>query len=127
MAGLAIIKHAFNLPEEALCERWVEIPIIKFCGEAFFRHDVSLRSDARKVSMVGFSGGVMAYRSNLERCSFGCAGNPEANLARTIAQIIGTIAARSFSASAFALLASRRNLAALGASLDRGCLASART
>lgn len=26
MAGLAILKHTFNLSDEALCERWVENP-----------------------------------------------------------------------------------------------------
>src|SRR6476660_10129806 len=41
MAGLAILKHTFNLSDEALCERWVENPYYQlFCGEAFFRHDV---------------------------------------------------------------------------------------
>ena len=42
MAGLAILKHTFNLSDEALCERGVENPYYQlFCGEAFFRHDVS--------------------------------------------------------------------------------------
>lgn len=42
MAGLAILKHTLNLSDEALCERWVETPYYQlFCGEAFFRHDVS--------------------------------------------------------------------------------------
>jgi IS5 family transposase len=41
MAGLAILKHTFNLSDEALCERWVENPYHQlFCGEAFFRHDL---------------------------------------------------------------------------------------
>jgi hypothetical protein len=41
MAGLAILKHTFNLSDEALCERWVENPYYQLvCGEAFFRHDV---------------------------------------------------------------------------------------
>jgi IS5 family transposase len=45
MAGLAIIKPAFNLPEEALCERRVENSYYQlFCDETFFRHDVPLRS-----------------------------------------------------------------------------------
>jgi IS5 family transposase len=26
MAGLAILKHSFDLSDEALCERWVENP-----------------------------------------------------------------------------------------------------
>ena len=41
MAGLAILKHTFNLSDEALCERWVENPYYQlFCGEEFFRHDL---------------------------------------------------------------------------------------
>lgn len=41
MAGLAILKHTFNLSDEALCERWTENPYYQlFCGEEFFRHDL---------------------------------------------------------------------------------------
>ena len=41
MAGLAILKHTFNLSDENLCERWVENPYYQlFCGEALFRHDL---------------------------------------------------------------------------------------
>jgi IS5 family transposase len=40
MAGLAILKHTFNLSDEELCARWVENPYFQFlCGETFFRHD----------------------------------------------------------------------------------------
>lgn len=40
MAGLAILKHTFNLSDEALCERWIENPYYQlFCGETFFRHE----------------------------------------------------------------------------------------
>jgi IS5 family transposase len=39
MAGLAILKHTFNLSDEAVCERWVESPYFQyFCGETFFQH-----------------------------------------------------------------------------------------
>jgi len=39
MAGLAILKHTFNLSDEALCERWVENPYYQYlCGEEFFQH-----------------------------------------------------------------------------------------
>ena len=39
MAGLAILKHSYNLSDEALCERWVENPYFQhFCGEEFFQH-----------------------------------------------------------------------------------------
>ena len=42
MAGLAILKHTFNLSDEALCERWVENPYFQYlCGEEFFRHELS--------------------------------------------------------------------------------------
>jgi transposase, IS5 family len=41
MAGLAILKHTFDLSDEVLCERWVENPYYQlFCGEEFFRHDL---------------------------------------------------------------------------------------
>ena len=39
MAGLAILKHSFDLSDEALCERWVENPYYQYlCGEEFFQH-----------------------------------------------------------------------------------------
>jgi len=39
MAGLSILKHTYNLSDEALCERWVENPYFQhFCGETFFQH-----------------------------------------------------------------------------------------
>jgi transposase, IS5 family len=41
MAGLAILKHTYDLSDEALCERWVENPYYQYlCGEEFFRHDL---------------------------------------------------------------------------------------
>jgi IS5 family transposase len=39
MAGLAILKHTYDLSDEVLCERWVENPCYQFfCGEEFFQH-----------------------------------------------------------------------------------------
>ena len=39
MAGLAILKHSYNLSDEVLCECWVENPYFQyFCGEEFFQH-----------------------------------------------------------------------------------------
>ncbi|RWA76480.1 MAG: transposase, partial [Mesorhizobium sp.] len=39
MAGLAILKHTFNLSDEVLCERWVESPYFQYLtGETFFCH-----------------------------------------------------------------------------------------
>ena len=39
MAGLAILKHTYDLSDEALCEGWVENPYFQFfCGEEFFQH-----------------------------------------------------------------------------------------
>ena len=33
MAGLAILKHMYDLSDEALCERWLENPYFQFfCG-----------------------------------------------------------------------------------------------
>ena len=38
MAGLAILKHTYDLSDEA-CDRWVENPYFQcFCGEEFFQH-----------------------------------------------------------------------------------------
>ncbi|MGE0281392.1 MAG: IS5 family transposase [Rhizobiaceae bacterium] len=42
MAGLAILKHTFNLSDEELCARWVENPYFQYlCGEEFFRHELA--------------------------------------------------------------------------------------
>jgi Transposase domain (DUF772) len=39
MAGLAILKHSYDLSDEALCDRWIENPYFQyFCGEEFFQH-----------------------------------------------------------------------------------------
>lgn len=39
MAGLAILKHTFNLSDEELVARWVENPYFQhFCGEEHFLH-----------------------------------------------------------------------------------------
>jgi IS5 family transposase len=39
MAGLAILKHTYDLSDQALCDRRVENPYFQyFCGEAFFQH-----------------------------------------------------------------------------------------
>lgn len=41
MAGLHILKHTFNLSDEALCARWIENSYFQYlCGEEFFRHDL---------------------------------------------------------------------------------------
>src|SRR6476646_1153773 len=43
MAGLALLKHSYDLSDEALCERWVENPYFQyFCGEEFFQHRLPL-------------------------------------------------------------------------------------
>ena len=39
MAGLAILKHSYDLGDEAVCEQWIENPYYQyFCGEEFFQH-----------------------------------------------------------------------------------------
>jgi IS5 family transposase len=39
MAGLALLKHMYDLSDEALCQRWIENPYFQFfCGEEFFQH-----------------------------------------------------------------------------------------
>src|SRR5260221_7739096 len=43
MAGLAILKHSYNLSDEVVCEQWVENPYYQyFCGEEFFQHRLPL-------------------------------------------------------------------------------------
>lgn len=39
VAGLLILKHTYNLSDEALCARWLENPYFQyFCGEESFQH-----------------------------------------------------------------------------------------
>ncbi|MBB5578068.1 IS5 family transposase [Rhizobium paranaense] len=39
MAGLSILKHTFNLSDDAVCARYLDSPYFQyFCGEEFFRH-----------------------------------------------------------------------------------------
>ena len=41
--GLAILKHTFDLSDDAVCERWIESPYFQyFCGEEFFCHELPL-------------------------------------------------------------------------------------
>src|SRR5260370_36932348 len=41
MAGIAILKHTFNLSDDVVCELWLENPYYQyFCGEEFFRHEL---------------------------------------------------------------------------------------
>jgi transposase, IS5 family len=43
MAGLAILKHTYNLSDEAVCALWIENPYYQyFCGEEFFQHELPL-------------------------------------------------------------------------------------
>ena len=43
MAGLAILKHTYNLSDETVCELWIENPYYQyFCGEEFFQHRLPL-------------------------------------------------------------------------------------
>jgi IS5 family transposase len=43
MAGLAILKHTYNLSDEVVCELWIENPYYQyFCGEEFFQHRLRL-------------------------------------------------------------------------------------
>jgi transposase, IS5 family len=43
MAGLEILKYSSNLPDERVCEAWLENPYFQyFCGETFFRHALPL-------------------------------------------------------------------------------------
>src|SRR3974390_100480 len=41
MAGLAILKHTYNVSDEVLCELWLENPYYQYlCGEEFFQHEL---------------------------------------------------------------------------------------
>ena len=43
LAGLAILKHTYNLSDEVVCEQWIENPYYQyFCGEEFFQHRLPL-------------------------------------------------------------------------------------
>jgi len=43
MAGLAILKHTYNLSDEVMCEQWIENPYYQyFCGGEFFQHRLPL-------------------------------------------------------------------------------------
>src|SRR5258705_3705051 len=43
MAGLAILKHTYDLSDEVVWEQWVENPYYQyFCGEEFFQHRLPL-------------------------------------------------------------------------------------
>jgi IS5 family transposase len=43
MAGLAIVKHTYDLSDERACEAWIENPYYQyFCGEEFFQHQLPL-------------------------------------------------------------------------------------
>jgi transposase, IS5 family len=39
MVGLEVLKYAYNLSDERICEAWLENPYFQyFCGEEFFQH-----------------------------------------------------------------------------------------
>jgi Transposase domain (DUF772) len=41
MAGLAILKHTYDLSDEVLCDRWIENPYYQFfCGEEYLQHEL---------------------------------------------------------------------------------------
>lgn len=43
MVGLHYLKHAFNLSDEAVVERWIENPYWQyFCGEQYFNHSLPI-------------------------------------------------------------------------------------
>ena len=43
MAGLAVLKHTYDLSDEVVCEQWIENPYYQhFCGEEFFQHQLPL-------------------------------------------------------------------------------------
>ena len=49
-----ILKHSYNLSDEALCERWVENPYFQcFCGEDFFQHRLVFDLGALELVRMG--------------------------------------------------------------------------
>ncbi len=43
MAGLHLLKHMFDLSDEAVCDRWVENPYYQhFCGFEYFQHELAI-------------------------------------------------------------------------------------
>src|SRR5947209_2630394 len=54
MAGLALLKHMYDLSDEALCDRWIENPYFQFfCGEEFFQHRLDRSSLTRWRQRMG--------------------------------------------------------------------------
>ena len=86
MAGLAILKHTFDLSDEELCARWVENPYFQFfCGEEFFLHELPF--DRSSLTRRGFPAIVVEARHmpsslNAQR------NKTDRNDARGIAQMI---------------------------------------
>lgn len=63
-AGLAILKHADDLSDEALCQRRIENPYHQhFCGEEFFQHKLPLD----RSSMTCWRQRMGAYRGYRRR------------------------------------------------------------
>ena len=55
MAGLAILKHSYDLSDEALRDRWVENPYFQYlCGEVPSRPCCDRYPAAAEVSHVPF-------------------------------------------------------------------------
>src|SRR6516162_5657376 len=60
MAGVAILKHTYDLSDEALCDRWVENPYFQYlCGEEFFQHALAPADGGRQAqgTVAGELGG----------------------------------------------------------------------
>lgn len=83
IAGLLYLKHAFNVSDEALIERWIENPYWQyFCGEQYLQHEFPIdpSSMTRWRKRLGGAGcelllqeilqaGVKAKAVKLEDCS----------------------------------------------------------
>ena len=71
MAGLAILKHTYDLSDEVLCESWRENPYHQyFCGEEFFQH--RLPFDRTSISRWRARMGeerLAALLQEMQRCS----------------------------------------------------------
>jgi transposase, IS5 family len=69
MVGLHYLKHAFDLSDEEVCERWVENPYWQyFCGFAYFQ--LALPVDASSLSRfrerIGVEGMELLLKATVE-------------------------------------------------------------
>ena len=68
MVGVHILKHMFDLSDEAVCERWVYDPYFQyFCGEEYFQHELPIdrSSMTRWRERIGAQGLEKVFQESL--------------------------------------------------------------